>query len=190
MNSIRLPLSSSFLMAAARPVRPLTLQPADRARFGDRPSFISFQKSASLTAPKLDVKAAATVSPRPSWGQRLWYFATDALDAGRIFGAVGAAGWMGQVAQVSSMVWGPVFAGIGMAVGGIEIAASASAKTRSERVHRIIGGGLEMAVSGAALLSTTGLAPVSGAVATASLVGLKLLHDMLRRPAPEASRSA
>jgi len=116
---------------------------------------------------------------RPTWSGRLATFASDTLDAGRLFNAAAANHWAGQVAYLSSVVWGPVIAGIGMAVGGIEVATAISADTAAERRRRIVRGGLDMAISAAALVGTTGLNPLAGAVATTALVGVKLVYDML-----------
>jgi len=113
-----------------------------------------------------------------TWGGRLATFASDALDTGRLFTAASGAGWAGQVAYLSSLVWGPVVAGIGMAAGGIEVATAITAAEPAERRRRIVRGGLDMAVSAAALVGTTGLHPLGGALATVALVGAKLIYDM------------
>lgn len=164
LQSLRLPAAP---VALAKP----TAQRADTVTLSSAPR-------AEATA-----ETRAAHGTRPAWLDRLSFFATDAVDAGRIFTVAGAAGWLGQVAQLSSVVWGPVFAGIGLAAGGVQMATSAFAKDPAVRRDRVITGGLEMLTSGAALVSTLGLAPAYGAAATIGLIGVKFVYDMLSRTA-------
>lgn len=176
--SLSLPLYSRFpailpQASPAKPTKPVT-SPKDA---------VTLTPASSAQTTQVEQQSRGT---RPAWLDRLSFFATDAVDAGRIFSAAGAAGWLGQVAQLSSVVWGPVFAGIGLAAGGVQMAASAFTKDPAVRRDRIISGSLEMLASAAAMTSTLGLSPVYGAAATVGLIGVKLVYDMLSRPTAPA----
>jgi hypothetical protein len=113
---------------------------------------------------------------------RFTTFASDTLNGLQGLGALGACGVFGAAGHVASAVFGPVAAGIGMAIGSVEVARGAFAKNNAEKIHRMASGGLDMAIGAATLAATFSPVPGIGLIAVGGLIAAKLLWQACKSP--------